>query len=125
MNYEEEEESYPESYHEENEHQNNGRIRGLWWMYPHSNEDNFVSWVMGCAWIWVIVTVFAIDWIDTTYYDGYGSVPLVMSLVLLLLLIITCGRGPCYWIHRDMPWAVMVGSIILVGMLLIRLKRIN
>ena len=100
-----------------------GEIRGLWWMYPHSGDDNFINWVIGCAWIWVAMSVCIIDWIDSTYYDGYGSVPLVMSLVLFSLLLVTCGRGPCYWIHRDTPWAILIGSVLVVGMLLFGIKR--
>jgi hypothetical protein len=96
---------------------------GLWWMYPHNEQDNFVTWVISCAWIWVAMSIFLVDWIDTAYYDGYGSVPLVMSLVLLSLLMVTCGRGPCYWIHRDIPWAVMIGSMILVMVILFKFRH--
>ncbi len=86
---------------------------GLWWMYPGENSRDY-WWIMECAWIWICFFTITIHWIDITYYDGYGSVPIVMGLLMFFILLVTCGRGPCYWIHKDIPWAVLVGSMFVL-----------
>lgn len=96
----------------------------MWWLYPPSSdestnneedeEDGFTgSWIIGCAWIWIAFSIIIIDFLSDEYRGGV-EIPLFISLGLFVLLIITCGRGFCYSIHSDVPWAVLIGSTLVL-----------
>ena len=68
-----------------------------------------VSVVTGLAWLWVIAFAVLVG----LAIDNWGVFyPAVSSLLLFIILLMTCGMGPCYWAHTDVPWALLIGAFI-------------
>jgi hypothetical protein len=110
-----------------------------WWMYPHpspsyvgESDDNlsssmprelvgitwFLRWLvrvtLTCAWLWVIISAMVIGMVDSCYARGHGIVGWTVFAFMLMLLIPTCGRGPCKLIHGEWPSALMVAAVIVI-----------
>lgn len=112
-----------------------------WWMYPHpspsyvgESDDSlssssstprelvgivwFLKWLvrvtLTCAWLWVIISAMVIGMVDSCYARGHGIVGWTVFAFMLMLLIPTCGRGPCKLIHGECPSALMVAAMIVI-----------
>lgn len=110
-----------------------------WWMYPHPSsssslpEDDedmafgprelvglvwFFKWLvritLTCAWLWVIMSAMVIGMVDSCYAGGAGIVACAVLAFMLMLLVPTCGRGPCRLIHGEWPSALMVAAVIVI-----------
>ena len=85
---------------------------GLWWVYPEGDIGYFAL-ILGWAWLWVFAFVLMVGWIDNTYTREFSP---ILAFIILAILIFSCGMGPCYGVHGDIPWALLVGALIVFWM---------
>jgi predicted outer membrane lipoprotein len=105
-----------------------------WWMYPHPSSSYvgdsvsgprelvgimwFFEWLvrvtLTCAWLWVIISAMVIGMVDSCYARGRGIIGWTVFAFMLMLLVPTCGRGPCKLIHGEWPSALMVAAVIVI-----------
>lgn len=76
----------------------------------------FFKWLvritLTCAWLWVIMSAMVIGMVDSCYAGGNGFIAWTVFAFMFMLLIPTCGRGPCRSVHGEWPSALLVAAVI-------------